>query len=369
MKRFAWIDNLRVTVIILVVILHTAVTYSGLGGWYYKENEEVDTFSTLFFAFYLTFTQAWFMSALFMVSGYFSHKSLLRKGPSKFIKGRLFRLGIPLLIYIFLIQPVAVKLAHPDLDLADWYFNTYLDYNFIGGTGPLWFVETLLIFSILYVLIYMILIRRAFSIRLRITPINVSLLILFITIFAFVLRLLYPIGTDFYNLQFGFFSAYLIMFIMGILIAGSDLLEKITLKDGKNWLTVSLGIGIPAWFAFMFFGGPMEGNMQFEGGLNWLAFFYALWESFICVTFIIALVGIYKFRVDISSPFQQFLSDNAFGVFVFHAPVLIGISMLLKNVILHPILKFLIVASLALMASFFISWVIRGVKPLKKIFS
>ena len=98
MNRVNWIDNLRITVIILVVILHTAVTYSGLGGWYYKENEEVEMYSTLFFAFYLTFTQAYFMSLLFMVSGYFTQRSLLRKGSGNFVRSRLFRLGIPLLI-------------------------------------------------------------------------------------------------------------------------------------------------------------------------------------------------------------------------------------------------------------------------------
>jgi len=67
MKRLAWVDNLRIMVIITVVFLHSAVTYSGLGGWYYKENDGVDMLSMIFFAFFQTFTQAYFMSLLFMV--------------------------------------------------------------------------------------------------------------------------------------------------------------------------------------------------------------------------------------------------------------------------------------------------------------
>src|SRR5210317_482696 len=217
MQRQAWIDNLRVTVIVLVVILHTAVTYSGLGGWYYKENDQVEIFSTIFFAFYLTFTQAYFMSLLFMVSGFFTQMSLLRKGMPKFIRGRLFRLGVPLLIFIFLIHPVAVILANPDMNFWEWYLWGLRTFNFVEWTGPLWFVEALLIFTFIYLLIFKLFIRREFKINLKVAPLNVILLIAAITVVAFSLRLAYPIGSDFYNLQFSFFSAYMFMFAMGIL--------------------------------------------------------------------------------------------------------------------------------------------------------
>ncbi len=368
MNRINWIDNLRITIIVLVVILHTAVTYSGLGGWYYKENEQVDMFSTIFFAFFQTFTQAYFMSLLFMVSGYFTQRSLLRKGTGNFIRSRLFRLGVPLLIYMFIMHPVAVKLVYPDLDI-NWYLNGIRELRFFSWTGPLWFLEALLLFTLVYVVIFKLFIRREFRINLKITPLNVIFLIAIITIVAFVLRLVYPMGTDFYNLQFSFFSAYMIMFVMGILIYASGMFEQVTFREGKRWLFISLVIGIPAWLAIIFFGGPMEGIMLIEGGMNWPAFFYALWESFFCVTFIIALVGLYKYKVNIGGKFQQFLSDQAFGVFVFHAPVLIAISIILKDFAFHPVLKFFLVVCIAVPLSFFISWLLRRIKPLKKVFS
>jgi len=369
MKRLAWIDNLRVTMIILVVILHTGVTYSGIGGWYYKENAHVDTFSTLFFFFFFTFTQAYFMSLLFMVSGYFTQRSLLRKGTRKFVRGRLFRLGIPLIVFIFLIQALAVKLAFPDVDIVEWYVNGLKNLNFLGWTGPLWFVEALLIFSFIYILIFKLFIRQRFKLNMKITTLNVVLLIAAITAGAFALRLVYPIGTDFYNLQFGFFSAYIFMFAMGILAYAADWFETITFRDSKKWLLISLGLGIPAWFAIMFFGGPIDGVMKVEGGWNWPAFFYALWESFFCVTFILALVGLYKYRMDVSGKFQKFLSDNAFGVFVFHAPILIGTSMILKDVQMHPIAKFFLVACIAVPASFLLSWLLRRIPLFRKVFA
>jgi surface polysaccharide O-acyltransferase-like enzyme len=340
-----------------------------MGGWYYQENDKVDMLSTIFFAFYLTFTQAYFMSLLFMVSGYFTQMSLVRKGTPKFIRGRLFRLGLPLLIYIFLIHPVAVILVYPDMDFWSWYLGGIRTFNFISWTGPLWFVEALLIFTFIYLVFFKLFIKRDFKIKLKISNLNVILLIATISVLAFSLRLANPIGSDFYNLQFSFFSAYMFMFAMGILAYAAGWFEQVSFRDGKKWLIVSLGLGIPAWFAIVFLGGVAEGNMQIEGGMNWPAFAYALWESFFCVTFILALLGLYKYKVNVSGKFQKFLSDNAFGVFVFHAPVLIGISMLLKEWDLYPILKFLIVAVMALTGSFLFSWLVRRIGFLRKVFS
>jgi surface polysaccharide O-acyltransferase-like enzyme len=369
MKRLAWIDNLRVMVIILVVFLHSAVTYSGLGGWYYKENEQVDMLSMIIFAFFQTFTQAYFMSLLFLVSGYFTALSLERKGAKQFLTGRLKRLGIPLLLFIFLIQPVAVKLAYPDLDILDWYIGGIKSLDFLGWTGPLWFVEALLIFTVIYLILNRFGVTVGNNTSVRLINTNVFAIVLLITGIAFMFRLAYPMGTDFYNLQFSYFSAYMVMFTLGIASYHNGLFDRISLNDGRKWLWISLGLGIPAWMLIIFFGGPMEGVMLIEGGWNWPAFFYALWESFFCVTFIIALVGLFKYKMNISGRFQKFLSDNAFGVFVFHAPVLIAISMLLKGLELHPVVKFLLVGTLAVVASFLVSWIVRRVGMLRRIFS
>jgi surface polysaccharide O-acyltransferase-like enzyme len=368
MKRLYYIDNLKALMIILVVILHSAVTYSGMGGWYYKENESVDTASTLFFAFYLTFTQAYFMSMFFMISGYFTQKSLERKSIGKFLSGRLFRLGIPLLIYIFILHPLSVKLAYPEIDILDFYKSGLVNLRFFSWTGPLWFVEALLIFNIIYLIIRPIFIKFQ-HFRFDLNTRTIILLIILITAIAFLTRLAFPIGSDVTNLQLGFFPAYLVMFFTGVIGYKHDVFDKIDYQTGIRWLIIALVIGIPFWGLIIMFGGPMEGKMLIEGGMNWPAFLYALWESFFCVTFIIALVGIFKHRFNRQNSLQRFLSDQAFGVFVFHAPVLIGISMLLKEVTLHPILKFAIVSFLAVTASFLVSWLVRQVKPFKVIFS
>jgi surface polysaccharide O-acyltransferase-like enzyme len=368
MQRFAWIDNLRALMIILVVMIHAAVTYSGIGGWYYKENEQVGMGSTLFFAFFMTFTQAYFMSLLFMISGYFTRKSLEKKSTGKFLAGRFYRLGVPLLIYVFILHPLNVKMVYPDLDLMKFYREGIVDLDFFSWTGPMWFVEALLIFTIIYLLIRKIpLIGRSISWEPKAK--SIGFLILLITALAFVTRIFFPIGTDVTNLQLCYFPAYIVMFFYGIVVHKQGIFGKIEYQKAIRWLIISVAVGVPVWLLIIIFGGPLKGSMLIEGGLNWPAFCYALWESFFCVTFTFSLTGIFLHRFNRQNTLQHFLSDNAFGVFVFHAPVLIGLSLLLKGMILPPVLKFLLVFVLAVTAAFLVSWLIRRIPPLRRLFS
>ena len=66
-NRLAYLDNMRSLVIFLVVAMHSAVTYSGFGGWYYIEGspEDLSLFEMVFFGLFQSHAQAWVMGALF----------------------------------------------------------------------------------------------------------------------------------------------------------------------------------------------------------------------------------------------------------------------------------------------------------------
>jgi hypothetical protein len=55
--RLYFVDNIRWLVIVLVIVLHAAVTYSNMGSWYYKEPAELCLLSTLIFGIILSFTR------------------------------------------------------------------------------------------------------------------------------------------------------------------------------------------------------------------------------------------------------------------------------------------------------------------------
>src|SRR5512137_1975608 len=107
-NRLFFIDNIRWLMIIFVVMTHAAVTYSGLGMWYYIEPAKLDIVSILIFGIYQSFTQAYSMGLLFLIAGYFVPASFDRKGSGKFLRDRAVRLGIPTLIYMLLINTIII---------------------------------------------------------------------------------------------------------------------------------------------------------------------------------------------------------------------------------------------------------------------
>jgi glucans biosynthesis protein C len=365
--RLSYIDNLRVFCIVIVVFIHSAVTYSCIGSWYYTEPQPMGAFEQLFFFLFQSHAQGFSMSLFFFIAGYFIPASLERKGVKIYILDRLKRLGIPVMVYILLIQPLCVKLVYPQLNLTEYTLDGFHHLDFLGRTGPLWFAFVLLIFSILFALIYRYL--PLAKPNPNISNTKVFMLISLITLLAFLIRIFAPIGVSFYNLQFCFFAAYVVFFYLGTMASKNNILEKINLQQGRKWLYIAFGIGLPIWFITGYVGKIFEGNMMIFGGLNTPAFLYAFWESFFCVTFIIALMGISKAKFNFQNRTMKFLSENTFGIYVFHAPVLIGLSVLTKNIQLHAIPKFFIMGLLAIVASLLVAWLIRKVPVVGRIFN
>ena len=96
---------------------------------------------------------------------------------------------------------------------------------------------------------------------------------------------------------------------------------------------------------------------------------YALWESFFCVAFIVALLGIAREKFNFQTPWMRFLADNTFGVYVFHALVLVLVSLALKPLDWAAVPKFSLVSLIALGGSFLFAWVVRLLPPLRRVFS
>ncbi len=94
------------------------------------------------------------MGFFLLIAAYFVPGSYDRKGAGQFLKDRLIRLGIPLLVYSWIISPLTwMVITYVTqgylLPLGDYFPGAKFE-GFIGA-GPLWFVEVLLIFTAVYV--------------------------------------------------------------------------------------------------------------------------------------------------------------------------------------------------------------------------
>jgi glucan biosynthesis protein C len=78
--RLLFIDNIRWSMIVLVLSMHAADTYSPFGNWYYVDRQPTGLGTKIFFGVYQSFLQAFFMALLFFVAGYFSAAAYDRKG-------------------------------------------------------------------------------------------------------------------------------------------------------------------------------------------------------------------------------------------------------------------------------------------------
>ena len=300
--RLYFIDNLRILLITLVAMLHLAITYGAVGSWYYRNVPE--GYMPIPLTWYNATVQAFSMGLFFLISGYFTPGSYDRKGHRRFFKDRLLRLGIPILCYDFVIGPL---MAYPLIrvgakEMSGSYFDFLIRYysRFHIGTGPLWFVEALLIFAGFYIL------WRLFAK----TPISsvqdggkvpgnliIALFALTLGVVSFIVRIWLPIGWNFepLNFQFPFFPQYICMYIVGIIAYRRNWLARIPDAMGKLWLGIALLFILILFPALFVLGGVLKGNISaFMGGLHWQCFAYALWEQFTGVAMIIALLFLFR---------------------------------------------------------------------------
>ena len=90
-----------------MVLHHLAIVYGAGAAFYYVEPPYNDALAYLVLLVFILINQSYFMGLLFLISGYFSPGSLERNGPRRFIRDRLIRLGIPLVVFFFVLNPIA----------------------------------------------------------------------------------------------------------------------------------------------------------------------------------------------------------------------------------------------------------------------
>ncbi|MDP4094166.1 MAG: acyltransferase family protein [Bacillota bacterium] len=377
-QRLLYIDNLRLLMIIFVVLMHLAVTYSGYGSWYYKEGKPIGLVSQFLFGFSQSFTQGYFMGFLFLISGFFVPGAYDRKGLGKFLKDRIIRLGIPTLIYMLFVNPFIIYIlldwGIPKPGLINYYSDYISKFSFIDGSGPLWFAFALLIFSFLYGLVRRITSKFSVKSQIGVHKSNIDtrkviVLIILVSVLAFLIRLVQPIGTSFHNMQLCYFSQYIILFIVGIYAYRNDLFAKIKYNFGIRWFWGGLIAGLLVWMDIMLIGGGAGGNIKpYNGGLYWQSAAYALWESFVGISMSIGLLALFKEKFNYQNRLIKVMSDNSFAVYVFHAPIIIMAAKLFIPLDILPAFKFVILSVLCIPVCFvFTNYLVRKTPLLKNV--
>ena len=369
--RNTGIDALRVGTTLLVVLHHTAITYGAIGGWYIKEIPTDGSLSSMLLVFFCTFNQAWFMGLFFLLAGYYTPAALRFKGPWRYLRDRLVRLGIPLLVYGFVIGPATIALAQTAHGKPFFETLTWLWGHGKFEKGPLWFAWALLIFAFIVALLRKFITRRTEPDVGRSFPTNTAMLAVALGtgIVAFVLRLQWPVGKEVWGLQLGYFSSYVVLFVVGCLAASSRWLEQLPTAQVDRWRRIAW-ITLPVLPVVALLSkslSAVQGQGQPEGGWNSIALVYALWEPFVAWGVILTLLQFCQRHFQQFGPFGARLARRAFAVYVIHPPVVVAVTLVWRSVEAPALLKFALSGSIACVCCYLLAGMLMKLPGVERV--
>src|SRR5882757_4501641 len=115
--RIVALDRARTFITLLVVLHHSVINYTHFGNG--------DRMRRLGFDLVVLFNDSFFMACMFFISGLFVCASLARGRSENFLGRRAWRLGVPFLVSIFVLMPIAY---YPDF--LRYHSPGITDFNF-----------------------------------------------------------------------------------------------------------------------------------------------------------------------------------------------------------------------------------------------
>ncbi len=354
--RTDFIDRLRVVLTALVIVHHAAITYGGSGGWFYREVTDDGLSSSRALTLLTAVNQAFFMGMFFLIAGYFTPASLAKKGAARFLVDRLVRLGVPLLVFGFVLGPLSAALA--GAPAGQPVIGRWIEMMARGVfiIGPLWFALALLVFALGWVVWATVRNTRAEAVPPPgpAVPSWPTWLVAAVGVgaVALLLRQWMPVGQSVFGLQLGYFASYTFLFALGCHAASGRWLERVGAAQAKGWAIVSVLV-LPVVFIAAALGAAPDGQaVNVNGGFGLPAIVYAFWEPFVAWGIIASLLYVFRTRFNRASARWSRWSGQAYGAFIVHAPILVGISVLASGWNGPVLLKFVVVTVLATALSF-----------------
>ena len=367
-SRLAYLDNIRIFLTALVVVHHSTLAFGGGGSWPVSDPVR-DEITTIVLTYFTTVNQTFFMSAFFLLAGYFTPRSLEKKGSGPFLLDRLIRLGIPLLVYSTLIVNINVYLVQ--VVWLDQPFTPLWGYY----PGHLWFLSALLFFAIVYV-IYRIFSDRdpnhkRFQYYTDRFPPNRALIItiLVLAVLTFAVRIFIPVGQWIAGIQPAHFIHYIFCFFAGILAYRGDWFSRLQGGQAKPWGIVAL-VMLPLFLVVAILGGALEGPEQVAklmGGLYWQNLVYCFWEAVLLISVLTFILWFFRERITQAGRLERALAASVYTVYIIHQTVVIAIDIFFVPLSMPPALKFISVAIIAVPLCFGLAMLILKIPGTKRV--
>lgn len=312
--RKSYLDNVRWTTVLLVLIYHVCYIFNGVGvPGGIPGAVSISVFDALACVVY-----PWFMVLLFVIAGMSARYSLQKRTGKQFIKERAVKLLVPSTLGLFVIHWITgylnIKMGG---GLA--YIPAALVYpiSVISGIGPLWFIQMLFVFSCVLVLL------KRIDKRDRVWTLGGKanlpvIVLLFVLIFAGAQIGNLPVLTMYR------FGIYFTAFLIGYYVFSHD---KVQETMGKNCLPM-LGLAVicAVFYLLCYFGQNYTAPECLQSVLTNLY----LWAA------VLAIVGCFKRYFDWETAFTRAMTKASFGLYILHYPVLIVTGYALQSFLRLP---------------------------------
>lgn len=374
-RRLYFLDNLRIGLTILVIAHHVGQAYGPTGGsWPIQESARAAVLGPFF-----TVNRSFFMSLFFLISGYLMVMSYDRSGPGVFVKSRLLRLGVPLVLFFTLVIPLQQYLCHCRTgDLGDVSFWKYYTWHYFGAGEPpagwegpprpemnfghLWYVEHLLVLSLCYAGLRLVWRRSPGESQTAAKPPGHLAILLFAFLLALAsatIRVWYPIDKwigflGFIQVAFADVPRDLSFFILGAVAYRRGWFLGLSRETGRIWLLVGAAAAV-LWYVFSLGGLWQVFHITREA----MTIIYPVWEALLCCGMCIGLLILFRERLNSQGWLGKVLAENQYAAYLFHVPVVVFVQYLVAGFAWLPFTKFALVTAVSVPLTFLLSAAVR----------
>lgn len=366
LQRLPAIDNLKAGMVAWIIAGHALVGYSAIGGWPYDEVNEVtlDRRSELMLAILIGPSALFVVGTFFFLAGLFSPAALARKGPARFAGDRILRLGVPFLGFMALIWPLFMWAAYRADGYRVSYWWAFTHRQPFLDSGPLWFAEVLLYFSLAYAAWSWAGSRLGRQPRSEPAPFGGGHLVALaaaVAVASFVVRLWFPArSTQILDLHLWQWPQILAMFGLGVVVARHGWIGNVPegVRHACGLAVVLTLAAVPVLAVALGVSSLAEAATPFLGGWHWQALLLGCVEAALVVAGSVWALGTAQRRLRNGGRLSVACGRAAFAAFVLQGPVLLTLAIAARPLPLPAEAKALVVGGFAVPACFWLGWLI-----------
>lgn len=332
MTRKHFLDNIRWTTVLLVLLYHVVYFYNnkgvfgGIGGW--VDDPKAQPQDVIMYILY-----PWFMMLLFLVAGISSRYALQRLTKGQWFKKRTRQLLVPATIGLFVFHWM-VGYFNTQVAGVDVLSNVPQPVKFflwgVSGIGPLWFIQELWVFSLLLIIIIAIERDRLYDAVGRLLQHTGSWpkVCRFAVLLAGGFLLIwvgaqgsipYPAehsAQGLWNLYRP--AAYFVPFLMGYYLFSRDSVQRFLSRYASWLLAMAVMAGVALTCATW-----GENNTAPLYLMHWSTNLFA-WLA------ILAMLACFKAWADRTTPFATYMTRSSYGIYLVHYLVIAALGYMLK---------------------------------------